>query len=494
MAALGVVDVRSVVDRVCARPDVLEACRNRDLGQVIRALYDAGLSQGRMAALSGGGLTQGRVSEYMHGKRHAMKASLLDNFATGLGFPAYARRALGLAAEPPSAAVTLVTPGSTSLDAGLAFPDSPDDTTETVTGLWHGDLEDPGEPQQRAIDPRAWGTASLKWLVASPSSYDNDKMGHGGRVGLSDVQRFRATVDMFVQLDDRFGGGNARQALIQYLATDADRLLRGRFNDEVARELYYSVSEATLLAAWMTYDSTPASGLAQRYFVQALALAKAAGTNNARLLGASILDAMSHQATYTGRFTYAADLARAARTGTIHLATPTLTAHFHVMEARALARLGDAKACDRAMAEAIRVFEHRNPQDDPEWIRYFDDTEMNAELGHCLRDLGRTEDAAQHAKYGFITNPDASAFGRSDFFVAVVLADSHLANGDVGKACDVALKALGAGDQIRSARCIGYLREFDKHLTPVDSPVVAGFREKASESRLWRIATRSATA
>ncbi len=492
MAALGAADVRSVVDRVCARPDVLEACRNRDLGHVIRALYDAGLSQGRMAALSGGGLTQGRVSEYMHGKRHAMKASLLDNFATGLGFPAYARQALGLAAEPPSAAVTLVTPGSASPDAGLAFPDSPDDTTEAVTGLWRGDLEDPGEPQQRAIDPRAWGTASLKWLVASPSSYDNDTMGRGGRVGLSDVQRFRATVGMFAQLDDRFGGGNARQALIQYLATDAGRLLRGRFNNEVARELYYSVSEATLLAAWMTYDSTPASGLAQRYFVQALALAKAADTSNARLLGASILDAMSHQATYTGRFTDAADLARAARTGTIGLATPTLTAHFHVMEARALARLGDTKACDRAMAEAIRVFEHRNPQDDPEWIRYFDDTEMNAELGHCLRDLGRAEDAARHAKDGFIADPEADTFGRSDFFVAVVLADSHLTNGHVDKACDVALKALKAGDQLRSARCIGYLREFDKHLTRVNSPAAAGFRETARESRLWRIATRSA--
>ena len=63
----------------------------------------------------------------------------------------------------------------------------------------------------------------------------------------------------------------------------------------------------------MTYDSTPRSPQAQRYFIQALGLAEAAGD---RLLGASILDAMSHQATYTGRFSEAANLARAARTGT----------------------------------------------------------------------------------------------------------------------------------------------------------------------------------
>ena len=32
-----------------------------------------------------------------------------------------------------------------------------------------------------------------------------------------DVSRFRATVELFSQLDDRFGGGHARQAFMQYL-------------------------------------------------------------------------------------------------------------------------------------------------------------------------------------------------------------------------------------------------------------------------------------
>jgi len=120
----------------------------------------------------------------------------------------------------------------------------------------------------------------------------------------------------------------------QYLDTDADRLLRGRYTGAVGSALFSTVAEATLLAAWMSYDSAPRSALAQRYFIQALALAQAGGD---QLLGASILDAMSHQATYTGRFTEAANLARAARAGTTGIATATLTAHFHTMEARALA-------------------------------------------------------------------------------------------------------------------------------------------------------------
>src|SRR5215212_6696155 len=45
------------------------------------------------------------------------------------------------------------------------------------------------------------------------------------------------------------------------------------------------------------------------------------------LLAGSILDAMSHQATFLGRAKEAANLARAARTGTRGYATATLTAH-----------------------------------------------------------------------------------------------------------------------------------------------------------------------
>jgi hypothetical protein len=304
---------------------------------------------------------------------------------------------------------------------------------------------------------------------------------------MPDVARFRATMEMFVQLDDRFGGGHARQALIQYLSTDGERLLCGRYTDAVGRALFSAAAEATLLGAWMSYDSAPRSGLAQRYFVQALGLAQA---GDDRLLGASVLDAMSHQATYLGRFGEAANLARAARTGTRGLATATLTSHFHTMEARALARLGDAKASDHALAQAVREFERRKPEDDPHWMRYFNESELSAEFGHCFRDLGRPRDATKHASRSLEAIGDTT-FVRSDFFAAIVLADAHLGAGEEEQACSVALKALSAGEQIRSARCVNYLREFQKHLSTIGrSPLIAQFHEQAASSRLWRIVAR----
>ncbi len=486
--ALGVPsDVRDVVLRVCARPDVLDACRHRDLGTVIEILGAHGVTQGKIAGLTGIG--QGRLSEYMTHKRAPRASSTFMTFADGLGMPSAAREALGLAPdESRSESLGGQLRDAPVTDVGLVYPGTPAEAVGNLTWLWRADLSNV-TALRGEIEPGAWNDASLRWLVGPGSQIRSDTAGGVG-IGLADVDRFRATVDVFVQLDNRFGGGHARTALIQYLSTDAERLLHGRYSEAVGQVLFSATAEATLLAAWMSYDSTPGSALAQRYFTQALALAQAGSD---RLLGASVLDAMSHQATYTGRFGEAANLARAAAAGTQGVATATLASHFHTMEARALARLGDAKGCDRALADAVREFERRKPEDDPEWIRYFDEAELSAEFGHCLRDLGRPTDAAQYASQSLVV-VDETTFGRSDFFITMVLADAHLAAGELERACAVALKAITAGEQIRSARCVSYLREFRQGLAAAgNSRATAEFYEQAASSRLWRIASRGAS-
>jgi hypothetical protein len=68
--AVSPADGRAIVERVCARPDVLDACARRDLGTVISALTDkrtGGLTQGRISELTG--IPQGRLSEWKNGTR-----------------------------------------------------------------------------------------------------------------------------------------------------------------------------------------------------------------------------------------------------------------------------------------------------------------------------------------------------------------------------------------------------------------------------------------
>ncbi len=57
-----------------------------------------------------------------------------------------------------------------------------------------------------------------------------------------------------------------------------------------------------------------------------------------------------------------------------------------------------------------------------------------------------------------------AGFVRSDFFATMVLADAHLAAGELEQACATALRALTDGELIRSARCVRYLGEFQRHL------------------------------
>ena len=252
-----------------------------------------------------------------------------------------------------------------------------------AAGLWRADSARSQDVLSAELDPAAWSGAALAWLLSPPDSA-LPAAGTGLAVGRADVARVRASSELFAELDNRFGGAHARRSLIHFLDRDAAALLTGRYTDEVGRELFAAVAEASLLAAWTTYDCG-LHGLAQRYFVQALRLAQSAAD---RRLACSIMSAMSHQATYLGHLTEAVNLARAAREGLRDQATPALTAQFLAMEARALARSGDRRGCHAALAAVERTFHVPEPGVDPEFISYFNEAELAAETAHCFRDLG----------------------------------------------------------------------------------------------------------
>jgi hypothetical protein len=99
--AAGIPAVREIVERVFARQDVLDACKRRDLSKPITVLGASGVTQVQIAALTG--IPQGRLSEYKTRKRNPADLSTFEDFADGLGLPAAARRALGLAPEAAGA-------------------------------------------------------------------------------------------------------------------------------------------------------------------------------------------------------------------------------------------------------------------------------------------------------------------------------------------------------------------------------------------------------
>src|SRR6266487_2162461 len=89
--------VRKRLDDVFARQDTLEACKRRDAGALIRILGSHGVTQGKIAAMTG--IAQSSLSNYKRGKHEAAFASTFEKFADGLDMPRPLRRAWGLSEQ-----------------------------------------------------------------------------------------------------------------------------------------------------------------------------------------------------------------------------------------------------------------------------------------------------------------------------------------------------------------------------------------------------------
>jgi hypothetical protein len=363
-----------------------------------------------------------------------------------------------------------------SPDIGLVYPNGTDDSAASLAALLQADLAESPTIVSTAVSPSAWSDASLSWLVNTRSPREWQPRS----IGAADVDRLRQTRLSFDMLDNRFGGGHARRALVVYLHDDLPKLLRASATSAVRQEVLAASAEITQLAAWASYDIGH-HGLAQRYFIQALGLADAAED---RSLAASILDAMSHQATYLGKYREAANLARAASLGTEGLGVPILSAHFHVMEARALAMAGDAAGCDAALGTATAAYARHSLGDGPTWIQYFDEAEFAAEMAHCNRDLGRATEASRWASKALA---DASGdYARSDLFATMVLAHSQLDADELEAGVMTALNALELGETLRSARSERYVDELRTRLARFHGArVLTDFAERAHALRLW---------
>ncbi|WP_234327473.1 regulator [Streptomyces sp. NRRL WC-3742] len=298
------------------------------------------------------------------------------------------------------------------------------------------------------------------------------------RVGRGDIAAIRAVGDLFRALDHAYGGGHARQALVRYLESEAEPMLRGRYGEQIGRALFGAVADLTRLAGWTSFDIA-AHGLAQRYFVQALRLSQAAGD---RALGGYVLVTMSQQAVHLGHGREAVQLARVAQQGVGTAVPPTVQALMHAAEARGHGLLGDVRSCTTALVRSERALAAARSGDElSSWARYFDEAQLSDEFAHCYRDLQQWRTCAQHAEKSLrLRSP---AYARSRIFCRLVLATARLGMGDLDEACTMATDALRAAGEMRSARSLEYVRDFHRRLTPYrGSQVARAFEETARQA------------
>lgn len=335
-----------------------------------------------------------------------------------------------------------------------------------------------GPVPSRPAGPHAPGRSPAS-LGSGPPGVPRQRQterGSGQKVGSGDVAALRSVAELFRTLDNAYGGGHARQALVRYLEHETEPMLRGTYGEATGRRLFAAAADLTRLAGWTSYDIA-AHGLAQRYFVQALRLAQAAGD---RAYGSFVLITMSRQAVYLGHGREAVQLARVAQQGVGSAAPHAVLALLHAVEARGHGVLGDAKACAASLARAERALESSRPGDEvPHWARYFDEAQLADEFGHCYRDLQQYRIAAQHAERSLQLR--APAYARSRLFCRVVLASARLGLGELDQACRLGAEAAQQAAEMRSVRATEYVRDFERRLEPFrDAAAVRGYRERVA--------------
>jgi hypothetical protein len=118
-------------------------------------------------------------------------------------------------------------------------------------------------------------------------------------------------------------------------------------------------------------------GLAQRYLVQALTMARFACDEG---LGGEILAAMSHQAAYLIQAEHTIDMALAAQLAGRRAGLSILETESIVMEAHGYALRKDTAPCSRALRRAEAVFSQATGRELPAWLSYFDEAYFAAKI------------------------------------------------------------------------------------------------------------------
>ncbi|WP_392874202.1 sporulation protein [Streptomyces sp. LN499] len=296
------------------------------------------------------------------------------------------------------------------------------------------------------------------------------------RVGHSDVTKLREAAQDARRWDSKYGGGDWRSSMVpECLRVDAAPLLLGSYSDEVGRALFGAAAELTRLAGWMAFD-TGQQEAAQRYYIQALRLARAAADVP---LGGYVLASMSLQATYRGFADEGVDLAQAAVERNRGLATARTMSFFRLVEARAHAKASDAPAAGAALKGAERWLERSRDGDaGPSWLGFYSYDRFAADAAECYRDLKAPRQVRRFTEQA-LSRP-TEEFVRSHGLRLVVSAVAELESGNLDAACAAGTRAVEVAGRISSARTTEYVRDLLHRLEPYgDEPRVAELRERA---------------
>jgi tetratricopeptide (TPR) repeat protein/transcriptional regulator with XRE-family HTH domain len=403
------------------RPAMRYALVRHDIGEVYRLLGAAGVSQRRIAALTG--QNQSEVCEISRG-RQVQAYDVLARIADGLGIP---RGYMGLAYSPASGRLAV------------------SDTTMRK--------DDPMERRMflglvsKIVMGAGLTAAEIDLITVTPHATPAPT-----RVGALEVAHLRTLTEGLRAYDAAHGGGSCRDAILAHTRW-AEALLEAAMPEHVRPELLAAVTDLKTLAGWTAHDLGLAHE-ARSYIAQAVQTAKHAEDPGHT---ASALHHLGRVPLDNGDPTQALKLFQLGQIAAQDSRSSTAVALLLVDQALAYAQVGDARQAVTALRRAEDEYAHANHDEDPAFLRFFDQgaLETNAARVHSALALtsGRHREEAVARLQHAITDAPASRARQRAFNVAW-LATCHLADGDTTTGTQLGNQALATVRDLRSVRIL----------------------------------------
>ena len=412
---------RRMLDRIESslwnRSDMRTALATRDIAVVFRLLQRAGVSQRRIAALTG--QSQSEISEILSG-RQVVSYDVLARIADGLGVP---RGHLGLAYDDATAQLVGAAPEA---------DDQSGPPLSRLTELAVGTI---------MIDPQTW---------AQPFAVSWERPVQ--RAGLSDVARLEDVTAQLRAVDYAHGGGACRDAALAQLGW-AQQLLRGPASDSVERPLHVAVADLHLLAGWTSFDIGQI-GPARRHFTRALEHARFVDEPS---LVAKALYCLARVQMHHGWGAQAVRLLHLAQVAAQQSGSARAVAMVHANLAWAQSLVGDIRQALTETSRARDEYGNAEPEPAPPWLRFFDSAELQALRGATLAHLPDPTPAQRAAaieRLSLSTALRELPMTRSRAFELTMLAWMLIDNGDPDAAAPIGHQAVDLGEHLRSQRVI----------------------------------------
>ncbi|MGH2602718.1 MAG: transcriptional regulator, partial [Dehalococcoidia bacterium] len=328
---------------------------------------------------------------------------------------------------------------------------SPERLAHRATARWSND-----SPNHATDEPRLLrGVAALAPIVEWETCFEEALPSHdqGPAVDAGDIEMLRTARDHFELMYRQVGGLAVWPRLVQFLNDHAGPRLRGRYSEEIGKRLHRAAGGLVALAGVCVYDADR-HGVAQRYYLDALGMAKTSGD---RAFGTYVLALLATQAFLLGEHRQVLRYAEAGLRGDRRDTPAALVADLHTMQAKALAQLRDRRAthqhiklADSAVSGAIQ---HGIPE-----AGYVQGGHLECRHAETLTCLGDLRAARRFAEESLSTA--GQAHPRSQVHRLAVLADVLLAEGhDLDLAVDVGAKMLERAWGMESRRIRARLRE-----------------------------------